>query len=69
MSHLIDQISIIMTLISRFVSKICLLMSRETAMLGPPRYNPHFYSHVYEKIDFEFNTFSVVCSFSGDALS
>ena len=33
---------------------------------------PHFNSdqmHMHEKIDFEFNTFSVYCSFSGDALS
>ena len=33
---------------------------------------PHFYSdqmHMHEKINFEFNTFSVFILFSGDALS
>ena len=33
---------------------------------------PHFYSdqlHMHEKVDFEFNAFSVFISFSGDALS
>ena len=33
---------------------------------------PHFYSdqmHMHEKINFEFNTFIVLISFSGDALS
>ena len=33
---------------------------------------PNFYSnqmHMHEKLDFEFNTFIVFCSFNGDALS
>ena len=37
MLHEIDKICIIMTLISFFVSKVCLLMSSETPMLGPSR--------------------------------
>ena len=34
--------------------------------------NPDFYNdqmHMHEKLDFEFNTFSVFCSSIGDALS
>ena len=37
MSHEIDKICIIMTLISFFVSKVCLLMSSKTPKLGPSR--------------------------------
>ena len=37
MSHAIDKICIIMLLISRFVSKVCLLISCETHMQGPSR--------------------------------
>ena len=37
MSNEIDKISIIMTLIAIYVSKVCLLMSSETPMLGPYR--------------------------------
>ena len=37
MSNEIDKICTIMTLISFNVSKICLLMSSETPMLGPSR--------------------------------
>ena len=39
--------------------------------LSIEHYYPHFYSdkmHMHEKIDFEFNTFSVFCSFRGDAM-
>ena len=37
MSYEIDKIRIIMTLISFFVSKVCVLMSSETPMLGSSR--------------------------------
>ena len=58
-------------------------MSSETPVQCPSRYMkqivywiywlyPNFYSdlmHKHEKLDFEFDTFIVFCSFIGDALS
>ena len=41
-------------------------------MLSVEHDYPHFYTdqmHMHEKINFEFNTLSVFCSFSGDAMS